>query len=713
MFTTSRGLRAAFAVSVSLLPFAAQAQDEAGDSTLTATFAPAAAIPARNIARAPVTGTTLSHEDIRRDAANTSDTGALITAIPGVAANTGGGISSMPTVHGLSEQRIRIVVDNVPIDSACPNDMNSPLSYTDPQTIASIAVVPGVSPVSMGGDTIAGVISVETAPPRFAIDGNLLLTGEASAFYRSNGDGVSTALTLTAAGKHLSATYSGSYTAAGRYSGGGDLGIVRSTEYAKTDHQLALAAQTAAGLFELKGGYHYAPYEGFPNQYMDMTDNRSWFVNARWRGLFDWGKVDLTSSYRETRHRMNFLADKLPGDMPMNTDVDTFTAALKVEAPLSDQATLRAGGDYHNEWLDDWWPPVAGSMMMGPGTYVNINAAHRDRIGLFGEWEQHWSPAISTLAGLRYDRVAMNTGPVQPYGTNMMQMADIMAAAAFNAADRHRVDDNWSGTLLASWQAGQGLAVELGYAHKVRSPNIYERYSWGRGSMASRMIGWYGDGNGYVGNLKLRPERADTVSAALRLGSEGGATLKLSPYYTHVNDYIDATFLQTLTNMMGMPTGFVQLQFANKEAEFYGLDAAASVPVAKGTTLTARASWLHGQNLTDRQPVYHQMPFNAALGIDHAAGRFEAGAEVRFVARKDRIDPVRNEPATSAYTLVNLHAAYTLAGWMLSVSADNLFDEAYYEPLGGVSLGDFKATGTLRPVPGRGRSVNFGLSRKF
>ncbi len=713
MSIKSRGLTAALFASACLLPFAAHAQEADDDGTLTAAFAPPAASPARHIVEAPVTGTTLSREDIRRDADGTPDTGALITAIPGVAANTGGGVSSMPSVRGLSEQRIRIVVDNVPIDAACPNDMNAPLSYTDPQTIASIAVVPGVSPVSMGGDTIAGVISVETAPPRFAIDGNLLLTGEASAFYRSNGDGVSTALTLTAAGKHVSATYSGSYTAAGRYSGGGDLGVVRSTEYAKTDHQLALAAQTTAGLFELKGGYHHAPYEGFPNQYMDMTGNRSWFVNGRYKGLFDWGKLDLPGSYRQTRHEMNFLADKLPGDMPMNTDVDTFTAAVKIELPLSKTASLRAGADYHNEWLNDWWPPVAGSMMMGPNTFVNVNAAHRDRLGAFGEWEQHWTPSFSTLAGVRYDRVAMNTGLVAPYGTSMMQMADAKAAGAFNAADRHRVDDNWSGTLLASWQAGKAVAIELGYAHKVRSPNIYERYSWGRGAMASRMIGWYGDGNGYVGNLDLKPERADTLSAALRLGHEGGATLKLSPYYTHVNGYIDAGFLQALTNAMGMPTGFVQLRFANEEAGFHGLDASASLPLAKGTSLTARASWLRGRNLSFHQPVYHQMPFNAAVGIGHAAGPFEAGAEVLFVARKDRVDPVRNEPVTSGYTLVNLRAAYALAGWKLSVSADNLFDDVYFEPLGGVSLGDYKATGALRPVPGRGRSVNVGLSTKF
>jgi iron complex outermembrane receptor protein len=66
-----------------------------------------------------------------------------------------------------------------------------------------------------------------------------------------------------------------------------------------------------------------------------------------------------------------------------------------------------------------------------------------------------------------------------------------------------------------------GVAAELGYAHKVRSPNLYERYSWGRGTMSTSMIGWYGDGNGYVGNVDLRPERADTVSLAITASGGG------------------------------------------------------------------------------------------------------------------------------------------------------------------------------------------------
>jgi iron complex outermembrane receptor protein len=43
-----------------------------------------------------------------------------------------------------------------------------------------------------------------------------------------------------------------------------------------------------------------------------------------------------------------------------------------------------------------------------------------------------------------------------------------------------RTDNNWSASALLSYAPTSGVAIELGYAHKARSPNIYERYTWGR-----------------------------------------------------------------------------------------------------------------------------------------------------------------------------------------------------------------------------------------
>jgi iron complex outermembrane receptor protein len=286
----------------------------------------------------------------------------------------------MPVIRGLNEQRLRITVDGSPIDFACPNDMNSPLSYTDPQSIHAIRVVPGVAPVSMGGDNIGGIIAVESAAPRFATGGGTLLTGTMSAFYRSNGDGFGGAAQLTVAGERLSATYTGSYTQSDRYKGGGDLGLVRSTEFAKTDQALALAYRSDIGLFRLKGGYHFSPYEGFANQAMDMVSNTSWFLNFGYEGEFDWAR---RSSPRTTGYRPR---DELPQGQDAGQHADEHRSAHlqhRAEAgiPGLRHETLRLGGEYHHQWLNDYWPPVAGSMMMGPNTYLNVNAAHRNRLG--------------------------------------------------------------------------------------------------------------------------------------------------------------------------------------------------------------------------------------------------------------------------------------------------------------------------------------------
>lgn len=677
----------------------------------------AAASPA-SISTRPATTTLITRDALRARQNGTSDTAGLLASVPGVAVNTGGGFASMPSVRGLSEQRLAITVDGHTIDSACPNDMNTPLSYTDPQTVGSIRVITGVSPVSMGGDSIGAVIAVNSAPVRFASGTSLLVTGETSAFYRSNDGGAGGAVTLTVAGPLLSATYNGSFTSGGRYYGGGNLGVVRSSEYRKSDHALALAWQGGFGLIELKGGYHASPYEGFVNQPMDMTNNESWFVNGHWRNDFDWGTVDLKADYREIYHEMNFLADKggtAGGGMPMFTHVRSGGYNLKLDVPLGKVHTLHAGHDLHIQRMNDWWPPVAGSMMMGPNAFININDGHRDRIGAYAEVESRWSARFSTLAGVRYDRVAMNTGQVAPYAwSGMMQAADIAAANAFNAVSHQRTDNNWSASLLASYAPAAGVVVELGYAHKVRSPNLYERYTWGRGTMASRMIGWYGDGNGYVGNLALKPERADTISLSLQAGGTQGWSVLAAPYYTHVSDYIDATSLKALNGF------FNQLQFGNVEAEFYGADLSlATPPVDLGAwgklQLTQSLSWVHGQNLTSKTPLYHQMPVQVKAAVKHTLGGFEASADVDWVADKTRIDPTRKEPRTTAYALVGLHAAYGWSRYRLALDVENLFDKAYALPLGGVSLGDFKASGNtaLRAVPGRGRSVNLGFSARF
>ena len=162
----------------------------------------------------------------------------------------------------------------------------------------------------------------------------------------------------------------------------------------------------------------------------------------------------------------------------------------------------------------------------------------------------------------------------------------------------------------------------------------------------------------------------------------------------------------------------MQLQFVNQDAEFYGVDASGSLVLAKGadgdgTDLTASLAWQRGNNLADGGPVYRQMPLDGRIGLIHRAGPLEVTADGHFVADKTRVDSTRNEPQTDGYALFDLGASYRLGQAKISLGITNLFDTAYDLPLGGVSLGDYGATGILRPVPGRGRSVDVGLTFGF
>ena len=107
--------------------------------------------------------------------------------------------------------------------------------------------------------------------------------------------------------------------------------------------------------------------------------------------------------------------------------------------------------------------------------------------------------------------------------------------------NRARTDVNFDATALARYEPDLWSTFEGGYAMKTRSPTLYERYAWSNNTMAMSMNGWFGDGNGYVGNPDLKPETANTLSytAGWHDSARKDWELKITPYYTYVEDYID------------------------------------------------------------------------------------------------------------------------------------------------------------------------------
>jgi iron complex outermembrane receptor protein len=710
----------------------------------------------------------LGSTSIARQRASTSDAAELLDGQPGISLSGGGGVSSLPVVHGMADDRVRVKVDGMDLISACANHMNPPLSYIDPSSIGSVKVFAGIAPVSLGGDSIGGTIQVASPAPEFAAAGETLLKGEAGAFYRSNGKAKGGNLSATIAGEKLSATYNGSTTQSGNYKAAKDfktttatgrdghtlpLDEVGSSMYKSVNHALGFALRHENHLVELKLGRQNIPYQGFPSQHMDMTSNDSRQVNLHYAGQYQWGALEARAYNENTRHKMDFLDDKrfwygtasgtgapcspisgtaptCAAGMPMDTEGKTRGALVKADMLLSERDILRAGAEYQRYRLNDWWDPSGGGMW--PNTFWNINNGQRDRLDFFGEWEARWNPQWVSQLGVRSDTVKMNTGAVQGYNTTGSQY--LAESTAFNAANRQHTDRNWDLTALARNTPDNTHAFEAGYARKTRSPNLYERYTWSTGGMAMAMNNLVNDGNGYVGDINLKPEVAHTLSATADWhdAAEEQWGLKITPYYTRVQDYIDVRRCSSAnancngTNQLpAKTTGFVHLQFANQSARIYGMDVSGHAPLASAGSygsFTAKGAlnYTRGKNQTTGDNLYNIMPLNAKLAVVQQLGNWTNTVEGQLVSEKKNVSQVRDEVRTAGYGLLNLRSSYEWKQAQFDIGIENVFNRFYNPPLGGAYIGQ-GATMSLSstaafygtPVPGMGRSIYAGATVKF
>jgi iron complex outermembrane recepter protein len=685
----------------------------------------------------------LDRADLATRKATTGDASDLLRDVPGVTLGGAGGISSLPAIHGLSDDRLRIQMDGADLMPACPNHMNSPLSYTDPSRIESVTVYSGITPVSVGGDSIGGSIQVKSAPPEFGTAEKPFLAGvQIGSFVRSNGIAVGYNLGAMVAAEWLNLAFrqSDSSTpnfraaagfkpeAAGR-EGGAPIpaDVVGSSAYDGTVRRsLALAARLPGHLLQLEASQQKVGFEGFPNQRMDMTYNDNWLFTARYTGSFEWGDVEARLSFQDTKHEMDMGPDRYSygTGMPMDTEAKTWGAAVKANVVLSGRHQLHAGLEYQYHTLYDFWPPVGGTM--GPNTFWNVDFGQRLRFDAYAEWEARWNDAWLTQVGVRSDTVLTDAGPVQGYDDALAAWG--LDAAAFNAANRRVLDVNWDLTALARFSPDPTQTYVGGYARKTRSPNLYQRYPWSTNAMAALMNNLVGDGNGYIGLVALRPEVAHTFSVSGDWHDAGRARwgVKATAYYTYVHDYVDARrcdFGQCSRENLTTTNGFVLLQYANVSAQLYGLDVSGRLLLAEGTSwgsLTGRlaVNFVRGDDLTAGGGLFQVMPLHASVMLVHQLGTWTNTAEFQAVARKSHVSQVRNEIPTGAYGLVNLRSSYAWDFLRIDVAVENLLDGFYSNPLGGAYVGQGPSMSTTGipwgvAVPGPARSFNLALNFDF
>lgn len=696
-----------------------------------------------------------------------------LTTTPGVSTLAGGPASPLPTIRGLADERLRITIDNTDLTATCPNHMNTPLSYVSAESIAQATIYPSITPVSVGGDAIGGAIVVERKKAPFASQGKES-GGELSAFLNNNGNGKESEWAAWYGSERFAAQYRGSFAQHDNYTAGAPFkdytfsgrpnhslarDEVGSSAYLLRNHAVDFGWRFGDDELRLALERQKQPYQNFPNQRMDLLDNEARRATLTYSGSFDWGNLESLLYSEHVDHFMDFGRDKrywygmqsggptsLEGapcaplgptcaaGMPMYASSVTHGVKVKATIPIDTQRLFRFGGEWNRYTLDDWWPPSGGGMW--PGTFWNIRNGERTRTAAFLEWEAQLTATWSSRFGVRVEEVRTDADPVQGYaatdgapGRFNYQLRD---STIFNASKRRRNDTNWNLVLQQVWQPTAHWSFGLDLARQVRSPSLYERYPWSTWQMAALMNNFVGDGNGYVGNLDLKPEKAYTIAARIlwRQTDHQGWQIEWRPYYSQIDDFIDAIQWDAASNSprtVPVTNQFTVLKYVNQNAKLYGYELSASGVLAQngwGTwRMRATLVFSRGSNRDTGDNLYGLMPRHLILHLDHKKGRWNQGVTLEAVERKTRVNRMRNETPTAGYALLHWSGSWQLTKQAaLQFGIDNLFDRYYELPLGGAYVGqgttmtnpprpNYPQWGT--PVPGPGRTMWAGLRIRF
>ena len=693
-----------------------------------------------------ISGDYLTNDLIRFNSIKSNNSGSLLNYFTGVNSATNGGASSMPVIRGLADDRIKIKVDGMDLISACANHMNSPLSSIDSANVEEIKVFAGLTPVSMGGDSIGGSVVINSAQPEFAKEGERLLKNKISTFYRTNNKAKGININSSIASDKLSFNYNGSYidaenfkaakhfknsgaAATGREFIGGD--EVGSSAFKDGNHMLTFGMRENDQYLNLKVGYQNTPDQGFSNQRMDSTKNEIIKINMLYQNDYNWGKLEARLFNEQTQHSHNFGQDKQLAysmnvvGMPMNAEGHNLGFNIKADILLSQKDLITIGSEFQRYRLDDWWTK-SGTGGMSPNTFQNINNGERDRFDIYAEWLTTWAPNFNSSIGIRYGQVRSNSGNVHGYNndnkTGSTTHNQHNNSTAFNNLDRSKNDHNIDLSFLGEYVVNKKQSYEMGYAMKTRSPNLYERYTWSTWMMAANMNNTYGDGNGYVGNVSLKPETAHTLSFSSDWHDEAKKywSFKATPYFTYVDDYIDAVACSVVgKSCMSRSDGFSTLSLDNQSARIYGFDLSgyqslASIKGYGDIVIKGSFSYSRGENTDANDNLYRMMPTNMKLALEQKYNQWTNRLEGSLVNNKSNLSQIRNETRSPGYGLINIFSIYNYKEAQLSFGISNLFDKYYIDPLGGNYVGQgatmMSGVSNTIGVPGMGRSFNIGLT---
>ncbi len=618
------------------------------------------------------------------------DNSELLRLFPGGNRNSNGPISRISQYRGLFGAHNNVSIDGQAYTSGGPNWMDSPLSSIPRSLTQAITLYRGLGSVATVEEGLGGSIEITARNEGFSNADGWSTFGLADISYGHNANSLGTTVYLGTHNPNNWLDLAISMDQGDDYEFGD--GTVDTSLYDREQYRFTYGHRFTWGDINMGAVVNRTGESGTPALPMDIlyvdSEQYSFGLDAQ-AGA---GNLSLRANILSVTHVMNNFSLRPPSTNASGMKSLRQTLAvgnsngfkLTYDRPLGNTELLFGMDGKQEEHDADISDPAKDMFYI-----TNFNEVERDRTGIFmqanrtlSEWDFE--------GGLRYNRVDMDAGKVGGH-LAMMPMGGMMSesqqdrlddlALAFNESDRNKKDKQWSGTLKASRQLGDSYRLNLGVGRKVRSPSYQERYLW----LPMEATAGLADGFTYIGDINLKPEASIEFTAGIDW-SVGAFKLSPEAYYRDVKNYIQGVPSTNMTaNMFAlMMGGRLPLQFANVDAEFYGLDMAYEFAVSESWILRGNLGYVRGKRVDVADNLYRIAPLTSFLELTFSRERYFVSVESIASSKQNKVSAYNNEQTSAGWGIANLRCGFNLGSMMdLHLGVENVFDKAYQDHLGG------------------------------
>jgi iron complex outermembrane receptor protein len=188
--------------------------------------------------------------------------------------------------------------------------------------------------------------------------------------------------------------------------------------------------------------------------------------------------------------------------------------------------------------------------------------------------------------------------------------------------------------------------------------------------------------------------------------------LEVSPFYTHVDDYIQGSPVPGRFDPM---TGLPILRWTNFEnVSLYGVDAQAAYTWNEHVGVRGFLSFVRGRNETTDDDLYRIMPLHGAVALDLAWGALSGTAEVALAAPQEQVARYNGEQRTAGWATLNLAVGYELReGTRVELGVRNLLNQRYALHTSGVNQVRLSDVAVGERIPEAGRFFYAGVTLAY